>query len=284
MVAGYFTPGSSGNFTDQIACWSPYNGTSPVDVDLSSVGASQLDVGVDLIKTAAVGAQIAVAVTDFEDGYDVLDLGPSGGGCPASSSATVPSAVGVGGLAITPSGVAGTPFLTAEALLSPDDLNLALVPGGATSTAAYGTNTSDHIYWPAVASDGTTFAALAGSDQDGVQLFAGSTTGLTPSVNGTTLSPATSFALSATSCGSGCALAGWVASSGGAETPTFAFVNSTGCADYVTLASFTDDTGLTALTAVASQPGSAVIAYTSSYAVSGGEEEGGRVNLRFCTP
>jgi hypothetical protein len=287
MVAGYFPPNTSGDFTDQFACWSPYGGTSPVPVSLNSVGSTQADVAVSLLRTASVGSQLAVAVTDYTVGQDALAIGPVGGGCPTTGSATLVHPAAAAGLAVTPSGLTATPFLTAEELTGPDDLGLSLVPGGASTTAAYGSTNATDLNWPAVASDGTTFAALTGSDASGVQLFTGSVAGLTPMANGEVLAPPPSFAVSATSCGAGCALAGWIANGGGPdggpETPTFAFVDPQGCADYVTLAAFSDDTGKTALTAVAAQAGGAAIAYASSYA-NGTSVEAGRVNVRLCTP
>jgi hypothetical protein len=288
LLAGYVPPNTFESAADEFACWTPYDGTSPIPVDLSSVGASQDDVEVDKLSGAAVGAQIAVGVSDYSVGQDALVVGSVVGGCPASGAATVLHTGEVQGLAISPSGITGTPFITAEALSGPpDQLGVTLVPGGASYEGQYGSTGNDYVYWPAVASDGTTFAAFASSDSTGIQVFTGSIAGLSPIFDGGVLAPAPSFSLSATNCGAGCALAGWIENAGGEdggpETPTFAFVDSSGCAQYVTMDSFTDDQGRNALTAVAYQAGSAVIVYASSYYTEA-PFLGGRVNVRLCTP
>lgn len=255
-------------------------------MDLTNAGPNGVEV--DKLSGASVNGQIAIGVTDYEQFQDALLIGSPAGGCPAAGAATVLQTAEVQGLAVTPSGISGTPFLTVEALSGPPDtVTVSLVPKGASYTADYASTGNDYIYWPAAASDGTTFAALSGSDSAGVQLFEGSIAGFNPSFDGGVLSPAPSFSLSATNCGPGCTLAGWVENAGGEdggpETPTFAFIDPSGCAQLVTMDSFTDDQGRNALTAVAYQPGTALIVYASSYSA-GFPSLGGRVNARICTP
>ncbi len=282
LVAGYQDPNTTGP-TDKFACWSTYDGASAaVIVDLGTLNGGA-GVEVDDVQAAVSNGRIGVAVMDYTSSQDALAIGPPGGGCPAS--ATLLHSGEPLGIAIAASGQPATPFVTAETLAGPDQLRLSLVPGDAGMTVDYGATGTSNVYWPAVAADGEGFSALAVSDDEGVQLFGGTLPGFSLTFDGGSVSPPPSFGVSATSCGSGCALIGWVqGSDAGLETPTFAFSTPSGCRTTVAMSPITDDPQRNALTAVAYQPGSALIAYASSFLEAGPGAVGGRVNVRLCGP
>lgn len=269
LVAGYYPPGPTLTFVDEMACWAPFSTGAPTSV----IADPDQSGSFDLVRAAASHGDIGVAVTDFNWCLAYLAFGD--GGCPVaveaegSGNSGALAATGLPGSSafLSASSASGARFDEVGLWLEPEHHLLEQLPYGA--AAATCPNDVGSAPYPIVgaASDGVTAVAVTGDPVVGVQLFSATLDG-GPILDGGVVALGPAAGVASVSCGPDCTLASWIYSpDAGAPTVAYAFLTPQGCGTGQSFGfqpAFGESVPLqNEATAVAAQPGSVAIAGTA---------------------